>query len=38
METYPGLKPAFRRVLAHAPTLNYEVFEYFRSPGAKVAA
>lgn len=38
METYPGLKPAFRRVLAHAPTLNYEVFEYFRSPGARVAA
>src|SRR5215471_4643576 len=32
METYPGLEPAFRNMLAYAPTLNYEVFDYFRRP------
>jgi hypothetical protein len=31
METYPGLQPAFRNMLAYAPTLNYEVFDYFRN-------
>jgi hypothetical protein len=35
METYPSLQPAFRNMLAYAPTLNYEVFDYFRSREAQ---